>query len=37
MFWTGNVGVLPLMVVFQPTKKKVRAVLDNRELNEYIV
>ena len=29
-------GVLPLMVVIQPTKNKVRPVLDFRELNEYV-
>ena len=30
-------GVLPLMVVFQATKKKVRPVLDFRELNRFVV
>ena len=35
--WTDEVeGVLPLMVVVQPTKKKVRPVLDFRELNQYV-
>lgn len=29
-------GVLPLMAVVQPTKNKVRPVLDFRELNEYV-
>ena len=30
-------GVLPLMAVFQATKKKVRPVLDFRELNHFVV
>ena len=30
-------GVLPLMAVVQPTKKKVRPVLDFRELNAYVM
>ena len=35
--WNGPVkGVIPLMAVEQPTKAKVRPVLDFRELNEYI-
>ena len=29
-------GLLPLMAVIQPTKNKVRPVLDFRELNEYV-
>ena len=29
-------GVLPLMVVIQPTKNKVKPVLDFQELNEYV-
>ena len=29
-------GILPLMAVEQPTKNKVRPVLDYRELNEYV-
>ena len=35
--WSGEVeGLLPLMAVEQPTKHKVRPVLDYRELNEYV-
>ena len=35
--WQGEVGgFLPLMAVEQPTKKKVRPVLDYRELNEFV-
>ena len=35
--WTGKAeGVLPLMAVVQPTKNKVRLVLDFRELNKYM-
>ena len=35
--WKGKVkGVLPLMAVFQATKKKVRSVLDYRELNRFV-
>ena len=35
--WKGEgKGVLPLMVVFQATKKKVRPVLDYRELNRFV-
>ena len=35
--WKGEgKGVLPLMVVFQATKKKVRPVLDCRELNRFV-
>ena len=35
--WSGKVeGVLPLMAVVQPTKNKVRPVLDFRELNKYM-
>ena len=35
--WSGKVeGLLPLMAVVQPTKKKVRPVLDFRELNKYL-
>lgn len=30
-------GVLPLMAVIQPTKNKVRPVLDFRELNNYVM
>ena len=36
--WKGKgKGVLPLMAVFQATKKKVRPVLDFRELNSFVV
>ena len=31
-----DVGVIPLMAVEQPTKKKVRPVLDFREVNQYV-
>lgn len=31
-----HVGIIPLMAVYQPTKKKVRPVLDFRELNKYV-
>ena len=35
--WKGEgKGVLLLMVVFQATKKKVRPVLDYRELNRFV-
>ena len=35
--WKGEVGgLLPLMAVVQPTKNKVRPVLDYRELNKYV-
>ena len=35
--WTGEVnGVIPLMAVVQPTKNKVRPVLDFREINDYV-
>lgn len=36
--WNGKVegGILPLMAVEQPTKNKVRPVLDYRELNNYV-
>ena len=35
--WSGKVeGVLPLMAVVQPTKNKVRLVLDFRELNKFV-
>ena len=35
--WEGEVeGVIPLMAVEQPTKDKVRPVLDFRELNEFV-
>ena len=35
--WSGKVeGILPLMAVVQPTKKKVRPVLDFRESNKYV-
>ena len=35
--WKGKgKGVLPLMAVFQATKKKVRLVLDFRELNRFV-
>ena len=37
MPWSGKVkGILSLMAVFQPTKKKVRQVLYFRELNKYV-
>lgn len=36
--WEGvEEGVLPLMAVIQPTKNKVRPVLDFRELNGYVM
>ena len=36
--WEGDEeGVLPLMAVTQPTKSKVRPVLDFRELNSYVM
>lgn len=36
--WEGvEEGVLPLMAVIQPTKNKVRPVLDFRELNSYVM
>ncbi|XP_035828301.1 uncharacterized protein LOC101862068 [Aplysia californica] len=31
-----EIGIIPLMAVVQPTKNKVRPVLDYRELNKYI-
>ena len=35
--WDGPVtGVIPLLAVVQPTKDKVRPVLDYRELNDYV-
>ena len=35
--WKGEGNdVLPLMAVFQATKKKVRSVLDYRELNRFV-
>ena len=35
--WHGPVeGIIPLLVVFQPTKDKVRPVMDYRELNDYV-
>ena len=35
--WDGPVkGVIPLLAVVQPTKDKVRPVMDYRELNEYV-
>ena len=35
--WKGEgKGVLPLMAVFQATKKKVRSVLDYHELNRFV-
>ena len=35
--WDGEVeGVIPLMAVEQPTKNKVRPVLDFRELNQFV-
>ena len=35
--WEGKVeGVLPLMVVSQPTKNKIRPVLDYHKLNEHV-
>ena len=35
--WSGAVqGVIPLMAVVQPSKSKVRPVLDFRELNEFV-
>lgn len=32
----ANDGIIPLMAVIQPTKNKVRPVLDFRELNNYV-
>lgn len=38
VLWEGvEEGVLPLMAVIQPTKNKVRPVLDFRELNSYVM
>ena len=35
--WEGEVeGILPLMAVVQPTKKKVRPVIDFRETNKHV-
>ena len=35
--WSGKVeGILPLMAVVQPTKKKVRSALNFQEFNKYI-
>lgn len=35
--WTGPVqGIIPLLAVFQPTKDKVRPVMDYRELNNFV-
>ncbi len=35
--WTGEVkGLIPLMAVVQPTKNKVRPVLDFREINDFV-
>ena len=35
--WDGPVtGVIPLLAVVQPTKDKVRPVMDYRELNDYL-
>ena len=35
--WDGPVrGAIPLLAVFQPTKEKVRPVMDYRELNEFV-
>lgn len=35
--WAGEVdGIIPLMAVEQPTKNKVRPVLDFREVNEFV-
>ena len=35
--WNGPVrGVIPLLAVFQPTKDKVRPVMDYRELNDFV-
>ena len=35
--WSGKVeGILPLLPVVHPTKKKVRPVLDSRKLNKYV-
>ena len=35
--WDGPVeGVIPLLAVFQPTKDKVRPVMDYRELNNFV-
>ena len=31
-----SVGVIPLMAIVQPTKKKIRPVLDFRELNNFV-
>ena len=38
MPWHGenDVGIIPLMAVYQENKDKVRPVLDFRELNEYV-
>lgn len=30
-------GVIPLMAISQPTKDKVRLVMDYRELNQYVL
>ena len=35
--WDGpDKGVIPLLAVFQPTKDKVRPVMDYRELNNFV-
>ena len=35
--WDGPVtGVIPLLAVFQPTKDKLRPVMDYRELNDFV-
>ena len=36
-WWDGPVtGVIPLLAVFQPTKDKVRPVMDYCELNDFV-
>ena len=35
--WDGPVdGIIPLLAVVQPTKNKVRPVMDYRELNDFV-
>ena len=35
--WNGPVeGIIPLLAVFQPTKDRVRPVIDYRELNAFV-
>lgn len=31
-----TIGIIPLMAVIQPTKNKIRRVLNFRELNKYV-